>query len=416
MDEALRAKPDGVGVDPSPYSKKQKVAITLSLGSAAHHKNLPEVFAARGILRRAVRYGQHLEFIEPVSGGVKIVRRLPAYYFGNRVIWAIWNRLPEFAQWPGAFIAWSGVVDTVVSRWIVPSDVFHGLAGSFLSSLHRARQLDALVVIDNSFLHPDAFRREVEEDCKPVGANPRIGGRFLPAMLVRRLLRQYEMCDRIIVYSSAAQRSFAPFSYASKTIVVRPGVNHELFVPAKAAKNSATFRVCYVGRIEAPKGLAHLIAAWKQLALPEAELLLVGNLLAEIEPLLRDCSSVGIRMAGILSREAVVAALQSSDLFVLPSMNEGMSLALLEAMSVGLPVIGCADTGAADCITPGENGFLVPGRNTEALADAIRRCYENRDALAQMGRASRERIEREFTLAHYQDRLVRLYESLTITR
>lgn len=399
-------------MDPGPYSKEKKVSVTLSLGSAAHHKNLPEAFAQRGILRRAVRYGQHLEFIEPSNGGLKVVRRFPPYYVGNRLIWAAWNRLPAFAQWPGAFIAWSGVVDTVVSRWLVPSDVFHGLAGSFLSSLRRARQLGALIVIDNSFLHPEAFRREVVEDCKSVGANPRIGGRFLPAILVRRLLRQYEMCDRIIVYSSAAQRSFAPFSYASKTIVVRPGVNHEFFVPAKTAKNSATFRVCYVGRIEAPKGLAHLIAAWKQLALPEAELLLVGNLLAEVEPLLKDCASAGIRMAGILSKDDVVAALQSSDIFVLPSMNEGMSLAILEAMSVGLPVIGCDDTGATDCITPGENGFLVPGRNTEALADAILWCYQHRDALPQMGRVSRARIEGEFTLAHYHERLVSLYESL----
>ena len=212
-------------------------------------------------------------------------------------------------------------------------------------------------------------------------------------------------------YSSAAQRSFAPFSYASKTIVVRPGVNHDFFAPATISRKTTTFRVCYVGRIEAPKGLAHLLAAWRQLALPEAELLLVGNLMDEMKPLLRDCSSAGIKVAGILSREDVVAALQSSDLFVLPSMNEGLSLAVLEAMSTGLPVIGCADTGAADCITSGENGFLVPGRNTEALADAILWCYKNRDALTRMGRASRARVEQEFTLTHYRQRLITLYES-----
>jgi hypothetical protein len=112
-------------------------------------------------LRRALRYGQQVELLEPDGSGLKSVRIFPPYRLVNRVIWAVWNRLPSFAQWPGVFIMWSSIVDRIVCRRLVPSDVFHGLAGSFLASLRKARKLGAFVVIDNSFLHPMAFRREV---------------------------------------------------------------------------------------------------------------------------------------------------------------------------------------------------------------------------------------------------------------
>jgi glycosyltransferase involved in cell wall biosynthesis len=391
---------------------KKTVSLTLSLGSAAHHKNLPETFAQRGLLRRAVRYGQSLEIFDSYNGNLRLVRRFASYKLVNRLIWGIWRRLPTFAQTTAPMIAWSGIFDQIVSRWLVPTDVFHGMAGSFLSSLQRARLLGAITVIDNSFLHPASWEREVAKDCASIGLNPRKGERFMPPLLVRRLVRQYEACDRIIIYSSAAKRSFEPFPYASKTVVVRPGVDHQLFAPAGVPRQTATFRVCYVGRIEAPKGLTYLLAAWNQLALPDAELLLVGRILNEMNALLKDCSSAKIRLLGILPREGVAACLQQSDLFVFPSMNEGMSLALLEAMSTGLAVIACQDTGAEDCITSGENGILVPGRNSDALADAILWCYQNRGALISMGRAARTRVEQEFTLSHYVDRLASLYESI----
>jgi glycosyltransferase involved in cell wall biosynthesis len=252
----------------------------------------------------------------------------------------------------------------------------------------------------------------METDCAAIGIDSRKSEHFMPAMMLRRLERQYRECDRIIVYSAAAQRTFQAFPYGSKTVVVWPGVDHHTFRPTPAPREGDTFRVCYVGRIEAQKGLHHLLAAWKQLALPEAELLLVGRVPQEMDQLLGDCSSANIRLAGILSHDQVAASLQQSDVFVFPSMIEGMSLALLQAMSVGLPAIGCQNTGSADCIAPGQTGILVPGRNADALADAILWCYRNRDALPLMGRAARARIEQEFTLAHYAERLTRLYESL----
>ncbi len=97
-------------------------------------------------------------------------------------------------------------------------------------------------------------------------------------------------------------------------------------------------------------------------------------------------------------------------------MNEGLSLALLEAMSTGLPAIASSDTGAQDCVTPGKNGLLVPGRNRDALADAILWCYRHRDELAAMGPAARITVEENFTLSHYARRMMELYKSIAKPR
>jgi len=283
------------------------------------------------------------------------------------------------------------------------------MMGACLASLRRAKSFGAVTLVDNGTLHPAALQRETLADCASVGvAGEHREGRMPPALL-RACERQYEICDRIIVYSAAAQRSFQAFPYRDKTVIIHPGVDDRLFWPPPAPRREGTFRVCYVGRIEAPKGMHHLVTAWKRLALPDAELVLAGRVVCEMAGLLTEGPRSGIRLAGILSPERVLQCLQESDLFVLPSVNEGLSLALLEAMACGLPVVACRDTGAEDCVTPGKEGLLVPGRNTEALAEAIRWCHGHRDEVAAMGRAARARIEREFTLSHYEERLKELY-------
>lgn len=390
-----------------------KLSVTLSLGSAAHHNSLLDVLAQSGVLRRALRFGEDLEVLEPDGGRLKLVHRFRSYRMGNRLIWGVWRRLPAFAQSTAPMVLWAAATDQMISRWLVPCNVFHGIAGSSLSSLRKARLLGARTLIDNTSLHPASWQREVTTDCAAVGFNPRHHERLMSPLFVRRLIRQYETCDRIIVYSSAAQASFELFPYASKTIVVRPGVDHHLFARPKALPRRPTFRACYVGRIEAPKGLAHLLAAWNKLGLADAELLLVGRVFSEMKALL-SCSSASVKVAGFLPIEQVAECLVQSDIFVIPSVNEGMSLALLQAMSAGLPVIACQATAAEECITSGENGFLIPGRRAEALADVIVWCYKNRDKLAPMGQAARKRVEQEFTLLHYAQRLTRLYESLVV--
>jgi glycosyltransferase involved in cell wall biosynthesis len=234
-------------------------------------------------------------------------------------------------------------------------------------------------------------------------------------MLVRREERQYELCDRIIVYSTAAWRSFQPFPYGHKAIIVRPGIDHRLFAPSPATRRGPTFRAYYVGRIEPAKGIHYLTRAWQRLALPGAELVLAGRVLPEMDWLCERRPSSRIRLAGILSRKEL-ASYGQADVFVFPSVNEGLAMALLEAMSAGVPQMRAAAREPRTSLHRASHGRLVRGRDVDALADALLWCYENRPQLPAMGEAARGRIEEEFTLAHYAQRLLALYRSVADTR
>ncbi|HEY6988571.1 MAG TPA: glycosyltransferase family 4 protein [Bryobacteraceae bacterium] len=391
-----------------------KLTVTLIAGSAAHQKSLADFLAREDILRRAVRLSPDLDILEPNSAGdLKLIRRFASYRVVNRSLWAIWRRLPWVKrQAPSPVIALSSAVDKIISRWLPPTRIFHGVSGVCLASIRRARRLGAITLIENGTLHPVAWQLEVLADCATGGLPAKQCERVIPPMQMRRREREYETCNKILVYSSAAWRSFQPFPYAHKAVVVHPGIDHRLFSPSRNTCREPIFRVCYVGRIEAAKGLLFLVEAWKRLALDHAELVLAGRVLPELADTFTKGLPVGIRLAGILTSEEVANLHRESDVFVFPSMNEGLSLALLEAMSSGLAVIACSGTGAEDCITAGKEGLLVLGRKADAIAGAIQWFYDHPDERRAMGAAARMRIEEHFTISHYQRRIMELYQSL----
>lgn len=147
--------------------------------------------------------------------------------------------------------------------------------------------------------------------------------------------------------------------------------------------------------------------------MPRAELVLVGEVKSHMELILKDYADCGIRLTGALPPHEVARSYRESSLFVLPSPIEGLAQVLLEAMASGLAVVATDRTGANDCMTDGKEGRIVPARDVDALAEAILWCYRHQGETRAMGRAARERIESQFTLEHYNQRVIRLYRTLS---
>ncbi len=100
------------------------------------------------------------------------------------------------------------------------------------------------------------------------------------------------------------------------------------------------------------------------------------------------------------------------DIFVLPSLWEGLPLVLLKAMAAGLPVIATRVSGAEDIIADGENGRLIPPRQPEALARAVLELYARPDLWPVWGEQARETIRQKYSLEAMLIQLQRLYEEL----
>ena len=390
------------------------ISVTLAIGSDPYQQSLPAALLREGMLRRVLSFRPEPEVADPNgAGSLTVVRRFPAFKLANRVLWAAWRRLPGTGQSHLPKVATTWLADRLALRFVPPSSIFHGVSGTCLASMRAARRSGAVALLESPTLHLRHWQSEVSIDCERFGVNPRDCSSILPAPLIRRVEREYELCDKIIALSSPARQSFVESGYGQKTLVVLPGVDHVFFTSPPEPKDTGLFRVCYVGRIEVAKGIGYLLEAWTRLRLPRAELLLAGEIRPDVEPLLKVNLNANLMLPGALPLSQVVECYRQSDVLVLPSANEGLGMVLLEAMACGIPVIATDRTGATDVVTEGVDGFVVPARKVEVLAERILWCYEHREQLRAMGAAARIKVEERFTLDHYERRLTEMYRQLS---
>lgn len=119
-----------------------------------------------------------------------------------------------------------------------------------------------------------------------------------------------------------------------------------------------------------------------------------------------------VEFLGRQSPEEVRALLGSSDVFVLPSLWEGMPVSVMEAMSAGLPVVGTDVPGIRDLVVEGVTGYLVPARDPAGLAARLEPLLRDPALRMRMGEAGRARIVEEFSLEKMVEQHVRSYRRL----
>lgn len=157
------------------------------------------------------------------------------------------------------------------------------------------------------------------------------------------------------------------------------------------------FLIGSVGRLEPIKGHRYLLEAFRDLAprFPNLYLAFVGD--GELLPRLRSLahrSGLQDRVLFLGWREDVPALLQTFDLFVLPSLNEGMGRALVEAMAASLPIVATRACGIPEVLGEGEAGLLVEAGSASALAHGIEKLLLDPELQERLGRVARERARR----------------------
>jgi glycogen synthase, corynebacterium family len=189
--------------------------------------------------------------------------------------------------------------------------------------------------------------------------------------------------------------------------------------------------IVFVGRITRQKGLPHLLRACEQLPADVQVILCAGapdtpEIKAEVEGLvarLREKRTGVVWIEEMLPRPELIAVLAASDVFVCPSVYEPLGIVNLEAMAVGLPVVGSATGGIPDVIVDGETGLLVPieqvqdgtgtpidpARFEADLAERLTTLVTDTETAKAMGQAARRRVEEHFAWEAIAQRTMDVY-------
>jgi glycosyltransferase involved in cell wall biosynthesis len=176
--------------------------------------------------------------------------------------------------------------------------------------------------------------------------------------------------------------------------------------------------IVFLGRLGVRKGTYDLLSAVAQLKsrIPEIRLVCGGD--GEHDSVLARARELGIaqnvELAGWVRGEEKTRLLKSAVAFVLPSYNEVLPMAILEAMALGVPVISTRVGGIPDAIADGVEGFLVEPGAVSDLADRIARVVADPSLRASMSRAGKARVKAEFTVDAVVDSLVKIYRGLGV--
>jgi glycosyltransferase involved in cell wall biosynthesis len=241
-----------------------------------------------------------------------------------------------------------------------------------------------------------------------------------------RILRQ---ADGFVAISSTIEEELRTAAVPPDRIHRIPnGVDVNHFRPPEPGEREALRRelgispnaevATYAGRLVSYKGLPVLLKAWRMVRErhPSALLLLLGSGGADLhnceDELRREVAAQGmegnVRFEGATDR--VAAYLRASDLFVFPSELEAFGIAVVEAMSAGLPVIATRVGGLQDMVTEDAGCLPVPPGNAEALADALGRLLSDADLRFRMGCSAREAAVSRYSLTAVRDAWHRLLD------
>jgi glycosyltransferase involved in cell wall biosynthesis len=232
--------------------------------------------------------------------------------------------------------------------------------------------------------------------------------------------------DQVTTVSARIRAAAEALGRPRRPIAVVPnGADTRVFLPRDRSQARARLGVpddgpvvTYVGKLEPRKGVGDLIAAMGLLTRRPggAPLLLAAGVGRLRDELGAQAAALGVadrvRFVGKVAHEEVAWWMAAGDVFVLPSLSEGLPTVVCEAMSCARPTVATAVDGTPEIVEDGETGLLVPPRDPEALAGALARVLEEPGLAERMGARALQVGRERYTWGANARRMAELYAEL----
>jgi glycosyltransferase involved in cell wall biosynthesis len=282
-----------------------------------------------------------------------------------------------------------------------------GMPMSSRSTFEWARGHGALTIFNhvNADLRTEnnGFRMEAQ-DAPSDDERGEILGELWSTRTIRHTDLELSLADLILAPSPFVRDDLLRRGIPPDRLVLLPyGVDVDRFSPCERDNRPGPIRLLYVGQVGYRKGLPYIAEALRRLEMDPSSFRVVGPVVKQsriLERRLHDVDYVGKVQHGQLT-----AQYHEADVFLLPSLSEGMGLVVLEAMATGLPVVVTRESGYDGVVRDGVEGFIVSARDSEAIARRLEILAADGDLRARMGRAARRRAE-EFSWRRFEERFI----------
>lgn len=265
-------------------------------------------------------------------------------------------------------------------------DVLYAYSDQALWSLRVARSAGICTVLHAANTHIRNLFQALNTECARLG----LGQHLVTALMVRKIEREYREATLIRAQSTLVRETLVEAGLSADKIVhIPPSVDLDHFQPHRVEPDA--FTVGFVGSFDVRKGLPHLLTAFDRVSRGDMHLALHGGSGSRF--MNRLLAPYRVRTDVSFAVGDPRPTYRQSSVCVVPSIEDGFAYVVLEALACGVPVIVTENVGGKDAVVDGENGFIVPIRDSEAIAERIRYLYDNPATLARMRQRAREAAE-----------------------
>ena len=291
------------------------------------------------------------------------------------------------------------------------ADIFICFAGVSLDAMKIAKEKGMIIILERGSTHRRFQHNILRKEYKLQRINSYKD--FSETEVVfKREMEEYELADYISIPSTFVKRTFLEEGISEKKLLVNPyGVDLSEF--KQIQKEDNVFRIIYAGGLTIQKGIPYLLQAFSELNLPNSELWHLGSVNDELKPFVNKFKNEKIKLLGHKPQNELYKYYSQGSVFILPSIQDGFGMVIFQAMACGLPVILSENTGGYDAITKdGEEGFVIPIRDVEAIKEKIWYLYNNQDIAREMGQKAKIKVSNGFSWEDYGNRYIKNLEEI----
>jgi glycosyltransferase involved in cell wall biosynthesis len=292
------------------------------------------------------------------------------------------------------------IFDCLTSRKIGAPETLHSFP-HLTKTIATAKASGTTAAVYASSSHPKHVQSLLAEERNHLNINS-------SAEIERRILEGFELADYILYLNEYSKETFIEYGFKEEKLLKVGPLAADLDTYTPENHSDERFVVVSVANMRELKGIHYLIEAWKQLKIPDAQLILCGTMNDAVAQTVGSTIKERNDIEHVGYVDDPSEYLKQASVLVHPSLSESFSKAVAEGMASSLPVI-ITEHGPREYVD--DAGFVVPIRDPDAIADRLRYLYDHPDEARQMGERGREIVEAN-TWDDFSERVKQAHEEI----